>query len=440
MKDTSDLSNNWLQRLKDESWEAELLVSAIAIFGTFQLFKFINGVTNYFIDVLHPSQYLIGYFIVFFGLVAISVLVSMFVIHFFLRAYWIGLVGLNSVFPDYSIKDSQYSRIYTEKTIASLPKLKDSIKKIDDLCSVIFSVAFSFLLMFMYIAFFTSIYLLIYSYLSAYINKYILLFPAGLLIFLVYFQIAFALFANRKKYKENEKIQNRFFQISKLTNILILGPLYKMISQVIMILGSNFKKNKGLVYLVIAFVTSGFFIATSIFPNTNIPYLIVRNNFFDNSTINDGYYKNENENISFLLTPEIESDIIENSTFKLFIPIYKHEKNMRKDICITNKKDNDSTSLIDKIFNKKYQIERANKKGKQKINCYNKYNHIFLNGQKLTTEFWRNNHHRTDQKGIICYINLKNAAKGLNYLKIVKDYDSDDNTEWTIPFQYLPKS
>jgi len=36
-----ETSKNWLQRLKDESWEAELLVSAIAIFGTFQLFGII---------------------------------------------------------------------------------------------------------------------------------------------------------------------------------------------------------------------------------------------------------------------------------------------------------------------------------------------------------------------------------------------------------------
>lgn len=67
----------------------------------------------------------------------------MFVIHF-LRAYWIGLVGLNSVFPDYSIEDSVYSKIYTEKILSILPKLEDSIKKVDELCSVIFSAAFTF--------------------------------------------------------------------------------------------------------------------------------------------------------------------------------------------------------------------------------------------------------------------------------------------------------
>ena len=57
---------NWLQRLKDESWEAELLVSTISIFGTLQMFGLIDWATNKFIYLLDPSQYLIGYMIVFF--------------------------------------------------------------------------------------------------------------------------------------------------------------------------------------------------------------------------------------------------------------------------------------------------------------------------------------------------------------------------------------
>ncbi|MEE9407093.1 MAG: hypothetical protein V3V28_03350 [Polaribacter sp.] len=178
MEDTKGIlskekTNDWLQRLKNESWEAELLVSAIAIFGTFQLFKVINWTTNWFIDILTPNQYIYAYFIVFFGLIAISTLVAMFIIHFFLRAYWIGLVGLNSVFSDYSIEDSAYSKIYTEKILSILPKLTDSIQKVDKLCSVIFSVAFTFLLMFGYIALLASIYLLLFNLLSDYVSIYI---------------------------------------------------------------------------------------------------------------------------------------------------------------------------------------------------------------------------------------------------------------------------
>lgn len=104
------MENNtkWIQKLKDESLEAELLVSTISILGAFQLYDSIKWLTYIFIDYLSPDQYLVAYYIVFFGLIALSILIAMFSIHFIFRAYWIGLVGLNSVFEDYSIENSAY--------------------------------------------------------------------------------------------------------------------------------------------------------------------------------------------------------------------------------------------------------------------------------------------------------------------------------------------
>ena len=52
--------------------------------------------------------------IIFMDLLGVIVLSAMFIIHFILRVYWEVLVGLNSVFPDYSIKDSPHSELYTE--------------------------------------------------------------------------------------------------------------------------------------------------------------------------------------------------------------------------------------------------------------------------------------------------------------------------------------
>ena len=90
------------------------MVSAIAIFGTFQLFDAVVWVTNMFINIIPPEQYLISYMIIFMDLLGVIVLSAMFIIHFILRVYWEVLVGLNSVFPDYSIKDSPHSELYTE--------------------------------------------------------------------------------------------------------------------------------------------------------------------------------------------------------------------------------------------------------------------------------------------------------------------------------------
>ena len=258
---TSNLSKNWLQRLKDESWEAELLVSTVSIFGTFQLFGLIDWWTNNLIDNLNPNQYYVGYFIVFFGLFAISILASMFIIHFFLRAYWVGLVGLNSVFPDYSIENSAYSRIYTEKILSILPKLKDSIRKVDDLCSVIFSVAFTLLLIYMYFALFNSLYLIAYNLLSDYVNKYILLAPLFIFFVLILVQAIVSIIANVKANKEKEKLQIVSFKLVKLVSMISYGPLYKSVMQVTMIFGSNYKKKKSMIYLLLLFVGSGIILA-----------------------------------------------------------------------------------------------------------------------------------------------------------------------------------
>ena len=120
MRDLQD-SKSWLHRLKDESWEAELLVSAVAIFAILKSFAILGWLVIYFIDTLEPTQYFIAYFIIVPGYLAIGILAAMFTIHFTLRAYWIGLVGLNSVFPDYGLEDSAYSPIYTEKLLKFLP-------------------------------------------------------------------------------------------------------------------------------------------------------------------------------------------------------------------------------------------------------------------------------------------------------------------------------
>ncbi|MHA7058917.1 hypothetical protein ACWGOQ_0016955 [Aquimarina sp. M1] len=209
-----------------------MLVSAIAIFGTFQLFKLIEWVTNKLIDYIPVDQYIIGCFIVFMGLLAVSILVSMLVIHFLLRAYWIGLVGLNSVFPDYGLEGSAYSEIYTEKILSLLPKLKDSIPKVDQLCSVIFSAAFCILLIYSYLAFTGSVYLALFNILSSYIPSYILIIPIAAIGIIMLFQSFFTIIANLKTFKQNKTIQTWNFKIVKLASILTFGPLYKYLLQI----------------------------------------------------------------------------------------------------------------------------------------------------------------------------------------------------------------
>jgi len=403
--ETETKSKAWLQKLKDESWEAELLVSAIAIFGTFQLFKLIDWATNKFIDYLPQEQYTIAYFIVVFGLLAISLLASMFVIHFLLRSYWIGLVGLNSVFPDYSIKDSTYSKIFTEKILSILPKLKDSITKVDDICSVIFSAAFFLLLVYSYFAISATIYLLLFNLLSEY-----------------------TILANLKRLKENEKLQLFSFKLLKIGSILSFGPLYKSLLQIRMTFSSNYKKNKSLSRTLLLFICSGLIVVVYQISNNNIRYLIRNDYFFNATKTYAGYYKSENENIDFLLAPEISSDIIEQKVIKLFIPIFEHEDKLRINKCNTYKND-DSLSFEENRLKTKINF----------LNCYHQYHEVYINNQKFQPRFKKYKHPRTDQFGILTYINIQNISDGENTLTVKKVYSKEKQTEWNIPFYYILK-
>lgn len=420
-------SKNWLQRLKDESWEAELLVSAIAIFGTFKLFDFVNWITNFFIENLNPNQYIVGYFISFFSLIAVSMLTSMFVTHFILRAYWVGLVGLNSVFPDYSIEDSAYSKIYTEKIVNFLPKLKDSIKKVDETCSVIFSLAFTFLFIIGYMVIFNSIYLLFYNLLLPYVNSYILLIPAIILGVGLMIQIVVSTYANLKKNKEKEKLQHINFSLVKYMNMLAFGPLYKNILQVTMIFGSNFKKKKSLAYLGIVFFFLGFIVAGIQIPKTNIFYLVgsISQKYFDAHKTYSNYYRDSN-NSDFLLTPEIQSDMIKSNVVEVFIPIFRYESSMREIVCGVYEKQTDKSRPEQRADRAEYLKE-----------CYKKYHNIFLDGKKIETSYLSyNNHYKTNQFGILAFIGLEGVSKGLHEIKIEKINSEEAYLKWTIPFYY----
>ncbi|WP_339664658.1 hypothetical protein [Maribacter arcticus] len=418
----------WLQRLKDESWEAELLVSAIAIFGTFQLFGLVEWITNRYIELLPVEQYKYGYFIVFMGLLAVSILVSMFVIHFFLRAYWIGLVGLNSVFPEYGVEDSAYSKIYTEKILGILPKQEETIQKVDELCSVIFSAAFTILLIYSYLALTLSIYMLIFNLLSEYVNTYILLAPAVLIGVLLVFQTIFGIIGNLKQFKNNVVIQTWLFKVVKWVSMVTYGPLYKYLLQVSMVFGSNFKKKKSLVYLVLLFFVSGMCVAVVKVNDTNIFYLIKQDVHYADQ-MHLSYYYDQNPDNFFLVTPQIQSDIIEGKTVKLFIPIFNNERNYQDNACGEYVDDKQLEMVKNKILARKFYLE-----------CYHKYHTVKLNGAIVNINFLKKNHQTSEQFGMVGFIDKELLQKGKNTIEVTKTLGDVREYNWSIPFYFQPSS
>jgi hypothetical protein len=419
---SENTSESWLQRLKDESWEAELLVAAVSIIGTLQLFAFVEWINGLFINILPPSFYFAAYFVVFSALLAISILSSMFIIHFMLRAYWVGLVGLNSVFSDYDIDASKYSKIYMNKLVNALPTLDHYINRADRLCSVIFSAAFGFLMAYGWIFVSSALYLVIANRLVNIIPLYVIVAPLALLALATIAQMFLTVFCNIKRNKDNEKLQTMFYRVSMFITIISFGPLYKAIMQISVIFSTNFKKDKALVKLVLFFVLCGFCLAGVRLLNTNILYLMHPDKYFSTSHAEASYYQNQMIGETFLLSPQLTNNVIKSPLIEMFIPIFSYEQGLHKQNC-------------ENLRN--MEGEEREKRRAAELSCYKQYHEIVIDGKSIPFHMIKTEHNLTGQDGVVVYAELTKEMKNGYYVVEVQKSIFDEPQSWSIPFYYL---
>ncbi|MBU1187779.1 MAG: hypothetical protein KKC01_01995 [Gammaproteobacteria bacterium] len=131
-----------LQALRDRTDELELIISSLTIFALFSLpgwlfENFANSYTHLSVALIAGSNM---------GIAIITglcyVLGSCFVLHLLVRAYWVGLIGLRTVFP----QGINWSRtpgigpLTRERYRRSLPDLEQSIDRSDRMASSLFAV------------------------------------------------------------------------------------------------------------------------------------------------------------------------------------------------------------------------------------------------------------------------------------------------------------
>jgi len=383
---------------------------------------------DYFIDQLVPDQYFYGYMICFLGYLAFGMLGSFFVIHFGLRAYWIGLVGLNSVFPDYSIEDSAYSRIYTEKMSNKLPKLPATIDSLDEICSVIFSAAFTLLLIYLYGGVLSTIYLLLFNVLKDSVPTTVLLIPLFLFLAIYVVMTFWSLLANIKKFKQNNLIQTWYYHIVIWGSKIFYGPLYKYSLQTSMVFGSNFKKKKALVKAVLFMFIFGMALGIFQIFQSNVLYLLRIDRKIDKTRVESNYYHDNNKEADFLLAPEIQTEIVTDNAIKLFIPLFTHETDIMKRTC-------DLKSLKN---NEDADVSRE-KRWQANLDCFSATLKIRLNKKPVNVAFLKADHPETNQFGLTGFLKLTNTPEGVHNLIITKKVSSELERTWEIPFFYSPK-
>lgn len=445
-------THQWIKDVARQSWEPELFISGAAAFASLGLPELIksgysiyanNLMGNGFLEQLLPL-------LIFSVLVSVAQILSItFFVHLSMRAFWIGMMGLSSVYPKGIELDkiptlSNFARQYLQKKLTTVD---DFIIRLDRTCSMLFSIAFIIILFMVSIASMYAIFFLIvfssrFIIPTHWFVTYQIILGIAICLFLM-FTISFSLLVQyqRKKGSNKEKYDRGYFLLNYRITQIIMPGMNRVMPYILYPFSSNLSKKKSITALVVVtllFVT---------LLNVNIKSIVqdrtlseTRNYYSQGSeehNLRAGYYENLRDNSQTVRSITIQSDMIKEPILKLFIAYPKKRDAMLKQVC--------GALPIDKSVEKSVH---AQKQDAHNLACFAKLYKVYINNKEVEKPnfmYYQSPVHQS--KGIIAYIPIKDLEYGSKNLLEVKSSIPQISVlkklrkplSYSLPFWYLAK-
>ncbi|WP_347174011.1 hypothetical protein [Polaribacter uvawellassae] len=425
-----------LDKLQQESWQLELLISGFAIFGLITAIPFVR--TEMIIAENDKQIYAFGLLLIAF--IACCILIFNLLIHVILRGLWIGALGLRYVSGEIDFEKLNYSPKFTkylEKKIVSFDKY---VATLENYCSVLF--AASFLLIFYVI----SISIIILSIVG--ISTLIIAndsLPEFSRVFIGVFFLFFILigaflvfidFLTQGYLKKNKWLSKIYFPFYWVFSFLTLTFLYRPLVY-------NFLDNKFTKRLSFFLVPSYIIISILIsFKNNNTNYLEsakhVSSTYIDNRNYEDLLVKGDD----FAKIATIQSKVITDPYLKIFKIFTENVENQIYNYHPSLKPKNDTrgfkTDII--MFNSTESLVKRDSLTKKYLEVLNKMHQIYIDSVQFNKDFLIAKN-KKKQFGFETYINIKNLSEGKHILKLKRlrkrKNDTILVTDIHIPFWYF---
>jgi len=132
-------------------WELELLISGAVVFSLLQVPSHVDDWFAHLAPHVAERTHLGVFMLYTYVKLILYTLITCFVLHLIMRAYWVGLIGLESVFPQgVRWEDSSYGPVMTEVYRERMGRLQEKIDAADRFCSILFPLAFTVVMLFFF--------------------------------------------------------------------------------------------------------------------------------------------------------------------------------------------------------------------------------------------------------------------------------------------------
>lgn len=402
----------WLKKLEEESWQAELIISGLAIYGTFQLPELVEWLMDWCLASLSSDYFILLYlFFTYLGFGA-YMLIFIFLAHFVLRTVWIGLAGLNSVFPlGVNENSDNYSRHFIRQFRADHSGEQSRIRQLDDVCSILFGFGAQLVMIFMAI----NVDILVVGgilYLLEVLFGQLISNIFGIVFFTIFITYSLAfLISNSKKIRDKPFLQKWQYPVYKRFSAIYLHVFAKPASYIGMVFQTNLsmKRYAGMVVMIMFFVVSsfGFRFFNYRFISFMRPELLYEHFERDDRLIPEQYANLRKDNRR-LLSLELESDIISGELMRIFVPILSSESNQMTGLC-----GEPVTTGTEK--------ERIQQKREHTMKCYQQMHRFYVNDSLYRSpDMIKYEHPNQEEAGILVYLPTANFKLGKNLLRVEK--------------------
>ena len=426
-----------LDKLQQESWQLELLISGFAIFGLFTAYpqiKLALQVAKNDNEILTTGFLLIA-------IIACSILLFNLMIHVILRGLWIGALGLRYVSGDIDFNKLNYYKKFNNHLQKKIVSFDKYVATLENYCSVLFAV--SFLLIF-YVISISIIVLCIVGIATLIISNDKLpeaarVFIGVILLFTIAFGslLVFIDFVTQGFLKKKKWLAKFYFPFYWLFSYLTLTFLYRPL--VYNFLDNKFTKRLSF-FLVPAYIVILLF--------TSFKYQ--KSNYLDSVKLNSKLYldKREYEDLlikegDFIKTASIQSKVITDPYVKFF-KVFNEKVETRIygfHPTLKPKEDKRGFKTGMKFSNSKSLTrKKRDSLSKKYLEVFNQMYTVEIDSLKFDSDFLIGRN-KKNQIGFETYIPTKNLSNGKHILKLKRKKKRKNDTvkyiDVTIPFWYF---
>jgi len=480
MASENNILKKWLDKLQEESWNLELLISGFSIFGLFKAREFLedkrallfaNDIgNNSFMDMFR------GFFEMIYA--SVFIFIVFLLLHIFFRGLWIGAIGIRYISDDIEYDKFRYNHKITNYLKKKIGSFDDYILKLEKISSIIFGYTFLLILVLCSVYFYmvsTSIIVngtnqLLGDTAFWWLPGFVL--PIIMIVLGLFFAIDFITVGllKRIKYKAFAKV---FIICNIAVTWFTLSFLWKPLYYNLV----DNKKTKLLIYFIIPIFSFLYLQSTikynsfSIFPSTfkSDSYRKIKAISFKEKarySFQTQFYDNLRQKNELIQIMSLQNHKIESKSMELFVKLSNSDEKliMKLDSTIkpiaakglsshlirkseyedelllrreeVSNKDNSYYKKEQKLYRE--SLENILQSAKKLYSI--RINEIPVKNESIDILFHK--HINQNEEGFLLLFPAENLEKGINLISLEKlDYDRGkekyDTIDFTIPFIYL---